>query len=333
MSENDLQESRVDEHLRENRTDEAVQLLYRLILSHAEKKNFQKAEALYEKLYEADPMALTEIVRAGEAIEEAKSHHVDSRHRDIWAGLYEKLEVNEANALYYSMDPVRCKAGEVIIGQGQISSRLYFIDNGSVNVLFSGETGEQLITSLGAGDFFGHDQFFSATVSTTAAVASTNVKVSSLERTVTEKWKTGAPALESKLFDYCRKHDRIKTAMAEKDMERRKSARIVLSTKIAFRFFDASGKKMGKNYKGEAADISEGGLSFYIKTSRPEAVRMMLGRRIVVTLPVDLQNAEKRVIEKTGRINAVQSQMFDDFSIHVKFDNPLEGGVLKAIAS
>ena len=36
---------------------------------------------------------------------------------------------------------------------------------------------------------------------------------------------------------------------------------------------------MGKPFKGVFADISEGGLSFYIMTSRPETARMLLSQR------------------------------------------------------
>jgi len=333
MTDRNMQEGLVDEYVRENRTDEAVKLLYDLIVSYAGEKDFKKAEALYEKLYEVDPMALTEIVRAGEAIEDAKSRSLDKEHREIWSDLYDRLSVNEANALFYGMEKLEFEAGEAIVTQGQISSSLYFINKGSVKVVFSRDNEDTLLTTLEAGDFFGQDQFFSATVSTVSMIANQTVKVSCLERNITGKWKTEAPALESKLFDYCQKRDKIKKAVAEKGMDRREYIRVPLPVKLGFQFYDHSGKKTKKAYKGEISDISEGGLSFFIKTSKPESVRMMLGRRLAVAFPVKFKSGESRLVEKTGQITAVQSQVFDDFSIHLRFDTPVEAALLEAIST
>lgn len=331
MTDGNMQERLVDDYVRENRTDEAVKLLYDLIVSYAGEKDFKKAEALYEKLYEVDPMALTEIVRAGEAIEDVKSRSLDKEHREIWSELYDQLTVNEANALYYGMERVEFEAGETIITQGQISSSLYFINKGSVKVVFSRDNEDTLLTTLEAGDFFGQDHFFSATVSTVSMIANQTVKASRLESGIIGKWKTEAPALESKLFDYCQKYDKIKKAVAEKGVDRREYIRVPLPVKLGFRFYDHCGEKTKKAYKGEISDISEGGLSFFIKTSKPESVRMMLGRRLAVTFPIKFKSGESRLVEKTGQITAVQSQVFDDFSIHLRFDTPIEAHLLEAI--
>ncbi len=331
MSDNNSQEALVDQYVQENRISEAVQLLYELILSYAEKRAFAKAEALHEKLYAVDPMALTEIVRAGEAIDEAKNQSVDPEHREIWRSLYETLSVNEGNALYYAMKDVRFDAGDVIIDQGQISNRLFFINKGDVKIVYSGENKEVLLNLLKGGAFFGNDQFFSATVSTVSVIAQGNVKASRLESGVIKKWKTEAPALESKLFDYCQKNDKIKNAVMEKGMERREHSRISLPVKITFQLFDGAGEKIEKFYKGDVSDISEGGLSFFIKTTKAETVRMLLGRRLFVAFNTALKKGETRLVEKSGQVTAVQAQVFDDFSIHLRFDTPLEKRLINSL--
>jgi len=67
------QENLVDRYVAQNDTDAAVKLLYSLIVQYARGKNFSKAEALREKLFKVDAMALTEIVNAAEIIEKEKS--------------------------------------------------------------------------------------------------------------------------------------------------------------------------------------------------------------------------------------------------------------------
>lgn len=331
MSDMKAQELLVDQYVEENRTDEAVKLLFEMILSSVEKKDFKKAEALHEKLYEVDPMALTEIVRASDVIEEAKNRGVDPAHREIWAHLYDRLSINEGNALYYSMENTAFSPGDVIIQQGQFSTRLFFINKGEVKAVFSRENKDGLLATLKGGEFFGNEQFFSATVSTVSMIAQGHVQVSSLDKDVVKKWKTDAPALESKLFDYCGKHDIIKKAIGEKRMERREYDRVQLSVKMLFQFFDTSGKLGDKAYKGDLSDISEGGLSFLIKTSKPESIRMMLGRRIAVSFSVKTTSGKSRTVERHGQITAVQTQIFDDVSIHMKFDTPLEKGLIESL--
>jgi len=326
------QEALVDQYVREDKAEKAVKLLFDLIVEYAREKDFQKAEALNEKLYEVDPMALTEIVRAGEIIEEAKSESLDKEHLDIWADLYNKLTAAEGNALYYSMKSKAFEAGEPICEQGQISNRLFFINKGEVKAVFSRENREVLLKTLGVGDIFGQDQFFSATVCTVSLVPLSKIKVNWLESSVLKKWKNDAPALEPKLFDYCRQRDKVKKALEDKGMERRESPRVPLSGKIAFQILDPAGKSLGKIYKGEMSDLSAGGLSYLLKTSKPESVRMLLGRQLNIKFDLVPGDGKDRVpVDRIGQVIAVQSQAFDDYSIHLKFEIPLNESLIESI--
>ena len=325
------QEALVDQYINENKTEEALKLLFDLIVAHAKEKNFEKAEALNEKLYDVDPMALTEIVRAGEIIEEAKSESLDKEHLEIWADLYENLSASEGNALYYSMKLREFEAGDPIVEQGAIDSRLYFINKGKIKAIFRKEDEEKLLLTLGVGDIFGQDQFFSASVCTVSMIPLSRVKVACLDSDVLRKWKNDTPALESKLFDYCRYRDKIKQALGAKGMERREYTRTQLSGKMAFHLLDGADKSIGKAYKGEIADFSPGGLSFLIKTSKPETIRMLLGRRLQVKFDLVLKDGQRRSVDQAGHVIAVQCQAFDDFSIHLKFDTPLEQSLVETI--
>lgn len=325
------QEELVEHYIKENKTDEAIKLLFDLIVAHAKEKNFEKAEALNDRLYDVDPMALTEIVRAGEIIEEAKSESLDKEHLEIWSELYDKLSPAEGNALYYSMKSREFEPGEPIMEQGTIDNCLYFINKGEVKVIFRKEDKEQLLLTLGVGDIFGQDQFFSATVCTASMIPLSRVKVTCLQSDVLKKWKNDTPALESKLYDYCRDRDKVKQTLAAKGMERREYSRTPLSGKMVFHLLDGANKSMGKAYKGEISDLSAGGLSFLIKTSKPETIRMLLGRRLQVKFDLVLQAGERHSVDRGGLVIAVQSQAFDDFSIHLKFEEPLDQSLIEAI--
>jgi len=85
------QEKLLEKYLKENKKALAVKLLFDLIATHARANHFSKADALREKLFEVDPMALHEIVKSAEIIEIAKIAAVDQVHRQVWSHLYAKL--------------------------------------------------------------------------------------------------------------------------------------------------------------------------------------------------------------------------------------------------
>lgn len=322
MGENDksAREEQVNEYIRRNDMSGACKLLSDLIVEYAREKNFVKAEALHEKLYATDPMALTEIVRTGEIIEEEKSENVDREHLEIWSGLYNSLSTTEKNALYYSMKSKMFQAGEPVMEQGKLNSRLYFINKGEVKALFNQNGKENLIKLLGMGDIIGQEPFFSATVCTVSMIALSSVKTMYLEIDVLKKWKNEVPALESKLYDYSFKNDPVKKELENKNIERRSDKRVNLSGTVLFQLLDKSGKPLGKGYKGELSDLSAGGISFIIKSSKKETVRMLLGRRLKVSFKLPMKHNAYHNIEQLMTVIAAQPQVFDDYSVHLKFD-------------
>ncbi|MBC2716380.1 MAG: cyclic nucleotide-binding domain-containing protein [Desulfobacteraceae bacterium] len=322
MSDNDKpkREALADQRINQKDTEGACKLLFDLIVEYAREKNFVKAEALHEKLYETDPMALTEIVRSSEIIEEEKSESLDREHIEIWSKLYEPLSTAEGNALYYLMKSKKFQSGEPIMEQGKLNSRLYFINRGEVKALFNQGGKENLIKILGVGDIVGQEPFFSATVCTVSMVPLNSVKATYLETDVLKKWKEEVPALESKLYDYCLKNDSVKKELAGKSIERRSDKRVNLSGTVVFQLLDKAGKPTGKGYKGELSDLSAGGISFIIKSSKKESVRMLLGRRLKISFNLPMKHNTYHKVEQLMTVIAAQPQVFDDYSIHLKFD-------------
>jgi CRP-like cAMP-binding protein len=322
MVENDKskREALIDQCISQNDTEGACKLIFDLIVDYAREKNFEKAEALHEKLYETDPMALTEIVRSGEVIEEEKSESVDREHLEIWSKLYDLLSTTEKNALYYSMKSKKFQSGEPIMEQGKLNSRLYFINKGEVKALFNQGGKENLIKVLGVGDIIGQKPFFSATVCTDSILPLTSVKATYLESDVLKNWKKDMPALESKLYNYCRKNDLVKKELESKSFERRSDKRVTLSGSVMFQLLDKAGKPMEKGYKGDLSDLSAGGISFNIKSSKKETIRLLLGRRLKIRFDLPMKHNTYHRVEQLMTVIAAQPQVFDDYSIHLKFD-------------
>ena len=62
MEEFSSQEKLIETYIKENKKEQAVELLFDLIARYAEAQHFGKAELLRERLFEVDSMALDEIV-------------------------------------------------------------------------------------------------------------------------------------------------------------------------------------------------------------------------------------------------------------------------------
>jgi CRP-like cAMP-binding protein len=321
------QEELVDQYVKQGNNEGAVKLLFDLIVTYAKKKDFAKAEVLREKLYEVDSMALNEIVRSGEIIEEEKSESIDKDHLVIWSKLYDTLSDEQANALYYAMKKATYDIDETIFKQGERNSNLYFIDQGQLKLAYREEEREVLLKTLGTGHIAGEDTFFYESVCTTSLITLSRVKLNFLEKDALLNWRDEFPGLESRLQEYCLKFKKVRDLLKAKNLDRRSQKRVRLSGKGMIQLLGASGKPLGKAFKGELSDISIGGLSYIIRISKKENARLLLGRKMNIKFVLPL-GSSKQKIDKNGTVIGVRSHPFDDYSIHIKFDQLLDEKLL-----
>ncbi|MGD9160550.1 MAG: cyclic nucleotide-binding domain-containing protein [Desulfobacteraceae bacterium] len=315
------QEKIIDKYLSEGNQDAAVKTLYDLIVACAKKHDFIKAETLRDKLFEVAPMALSEISRSGDIIDEEKSRSIDEGHRKIWSELYSNLTTEEANELYFAMKENVYKEGETIFSTGDNDNKLYFLDSGEVKMVYMKEN-EEILKILEPGDITGEDTFFYTTaLKTVSLIANSEAKLLSLDREIQERWKENFPALEQKLREYCNKSGRISEILLKKGMNRRRNKRKKLTGKVAVQLLNPSGTPSGKQFLGALCDISISGLSFTFKLSNNDVAHKLLGSKIKTQLVVPDGDASKR-IEQIGKIVGIGYHVLADHSIHVRFDQP-----------
>jgi CRP-like cAMP-binding protein len=323
----DSREALIDQYVEQNNTQAAVKLLYELIVDRAKAKDFVKAKALWERLSEVDPLALTEITKSGEMIEEEQRGAIDQNHLDVWSDLYRTLTTEETNTLYYAMQEQAYEPDHFILKQGDRDTHLYFIDSGQLKVISSREGMEILVNTLGPGSIFGIDTFFANTVCTTSLVTLTPVKIHVVDKGVLSEWEKACPSLEPKLHQYCLKFETVDHLLKKKGLNRRMHERISISGKAMLQVLNTAGDPAGKAFRGSLSDISIGGLSFFLKISKKETARLLLGRAMHIQFPLP-EGAAQKEIDANGRVVAVRSHPFEDYSVHIKFDSPLSGQIV-----
>ncbi|MGD9302070.1 MAG: cyclic nucleotide-binding domain-containing protein [Desulfobacterales bacterium] len=320
LSEN---EKLIEQYLKEDNKEAAVQLLTELIIKSAKDRNFEKAEAMRSRLFEVDSMALTEIVKTGEFIEAEKNNAIDKTHLDAWSELYDNLEPAETNALYYGMQTVEIPADHMLFNQGDICSRLYFIDSGQLKMFYRQADKAILLKTLGPGDIAGEDTFFfSDAFCTTSVITDSPVKLQILEKDHLEKLNETVPGLEPKINDYCLKIESVANLLKAKSLERRVQERLNLPGKVIVQNLDDEKKPAGKPYRGELLDISASGLAFIIKTTKKTAANM-LGWELDLDLSFEELESDLN-FKCVGTVVAVNSEPFNEYIIHAEFEKNLD---------
>jgi CRP-like cAMP-binding protein len=330
MSNTSLDEELIDQYAQDGNTEAAVRLLYDLIVKYAKQKNFTKAEALRQKLFEVDPMALTEIIKSAEIIEEQKNVSIDISHKELWAKLYALLTAEETNILYYALKEALFEPDQPIFRQGQLSPRIYFVNHGDLKLTCKDREREVLLGTITTGDIVGDENFFLNTVCTTSLIAISSARVNYLDKDVLASWEKDHPLLVSKLWDYCEKASKTHVFLEQYHVDRRTQRRVQISGKCQIQIVNSSGGAVGRPFYGELGDISVGGMSFLVRITKKETSRMLLGRRVKLVFDLLVAGTEQAT-EREGTIVAVRDRAFEDCSIHIKFKNRLSEQVLDGI--
>jgi CRP-like cAMP-binding protein len=328
MADPTTKENLLETYIKENKKDLAVELLFELITQNAKARNFSKAETLRAKLFEVDSMALDAIVKSAEIIEAEKIAAVDPIHLDTWSRLYELLTKEETIALYYEMKAATFEAEQIVFHQGEMNSNLYFIDVGRLNMFYQKGNHGILLKSIGPGNIAGEDTFFTRSICTTSLIAHSRVKLNFLEKSVLQEWQADAPNLNNKLQDYCLKLEPLKDLLQKKELERREHYRYAISGDAAVQITDTP---EGKVFKGELSDISTSGVSFVMNTS-PQSAELLLGCQLRVKFRLQQVSADLR-IDQNGSIVGVHRQLFNEYLINVKWDQPLSDHIIATIKS
>ncbi len=315
-------EALVDEYVKRKNIQEAVSLLYKMTLRFAREKNFTKAEQLREKLFRVDPMALAEIVKTGDVIEEEKKNAVLNDYMDIWANLYVRLTPEEASALFYSVKPISFPADHTLVAQQQKNSTLYFINRGQIKIVYAQEDKETFLKMLGSGDVAGDDTFFSISVSTVSLITMSQVKAGCLNRDALKSLEEKFPGIGEKIRHFCTLGGGIHDLVTKKGLERRQQTRVRLAGRTMVQLLDLKGTSIGKPFKGTILDISTGGIAFSIRTSNWQTTRLLLGRKLQMTIMIRTTTAPIE-ISGMGTIIGAQEMKNGRFSLHLKFDNPI----------
>lgn len=316
--------------LQKDKKEAAKKILMRLIEKMAGLKKFNEAEALRLRLIEIDAMALAEIIKAAEIIEEAKSNAIDQDHILIWSDLYDLLSTEEFNVFYHALEHSSYTTESVIVRQGDSQWRLFFVNKGRVRLYFNEKENETLIKTLGYGNVFGAASFFDDSVWTLSAASMGAVQVSTLSADCVEQWTEDFPALEAKLRDYCTRFAQVNDFFMASGAERRQDERHALAGAVQIALLTDKGEITDTVIHGECSDVGSGGISFLSRITQRKQARSLLGRPVNISVRTD---QGKTKLECSGTVVAIRNLHAIELgrSVHIRFDSEVESARMKEL--
>ncbi len=284
--------------------------------------SFLEAEQLRDELIRIDPMNLKLIVATGEMIEAQKTQLLDRDHLAIWQDLYQELSEEETNGLFYSLEPAAIAASRLLQVKGKISSRLFFVDSGTVALFYPKDGRNIIVAQLSRGDIVGELSFFEISLCPLSAATQSEVKLYSLTRAAAEQWRQPYPGLYEKLDRFCRLRGKSENAITASGLDRRTTPRYQVDGIAGAVVLDKSGQPTELRFKGPISDISAAGLCFEIKCSKQETARFLLAKMLQMHL--DFDQDQGAAVDIRGQVTKVSFHLHNDYSVHVQFNEPLE---------
>lgn len=312
----------IEEYLAQGDLEKAGAKLFSNAVNAARNKDFITAELLRDKLLDINPLALTEVIKLGEIIEEEKNSTINNHHISVWSDLYEKMSTDEFNALYYAMRHESYSPEEVIVKTGENDSSLYFVNSGAVTLSCQCDNKESFLKRLQPGEVIGVGPFFSVSLWTVSMTAQTATQIHVLSRNKFQELRKSHPKIERKLEEFCTRYDTVPELLKMSGSDRRESARYSITVTVKNILLDPYGNAGKKAFRGELIDISKGGLCFSIKISSRKNARLLLGRQIITEITL----GDGNILKCFGVIVGVKFHELEvhDFSVHVKFVRNLE---------
>lgn len=263
-------------------------------------------------------MALSEIIQSAELIDEAKSAGIDKDHLAIWDKLYDLLDMEEKNCLYYSLKEIVVPPNKVILNKGALNTRLFFIDRGQVTITLPKNDKNTVLAQLGRGDILGEYTFTTISLCSATAVSATEVHLRCLESAATDDWEQEQPGLYDKLTDFCIKYGRVDEIIRQKQLEKRSFIRYPVEGRVDAELLSKEGKRTGTTFRGNLSDLSVEGTCFLIKCSKKATARALLARHLFLTFTFE-RNGHKNTLSAVGKVVAVSFHLYNDYSVHVHF--------------
>lgn len=311
----------------QDKRGEAGKILFELITACARGGDLNNANRLRDLLYDVDPMALTNIIKANEIIEEAMSGSISEDFTKVWTDLRKALIEEEFLALYHSLEKHEAGEGKTVVKAGSKLDALFFVTRGNLSVFCNCLGNNSEVKILEPGTMIG-ENCFQPSIWTVSVVTVTPVELYVLRQKKLLELVDKFPGIENKLINYYGRFNTIPQLLEEKELKRRRYDRFRVDHKLTFQVVDSDGTAAERSFRGELDNISQGGLAFLMRIVKRENRWQLFGRRLLVTVKVEETSLQFKGVVVAVTVQDLQNH---DYAIHIVFDQPMAEDVIKPL--
>jgi len=260
-----------------------------------------------------------------------------TKHRSFWSALYDLLSDDEADAIDKVMEEAAFRPGHVLYRQGEFNKNLYLFERGQAKHIYNNHGRETFIKKIQPGSLAGEDTFFDGGCCTTTLVAIEPVRVRILSAKRLKQETCHYADLEGRLKDFCSRETTIHTLLTQNALDRRQQLRLPLKGLVLIRDDEGMEVLNATSLRGEARDVSCGGLAINVQLAGSYQAQELLGNKFKVrfNLPPDMTSKEKicQVLgAKSQEDSVTSSQGTKRYLINMKFTEPVEERIINEYA-
>lgn len=203
----------------------ALEAFERGIRAALEQGDLPAALSAHQKLLVWKPAdaALHDRVARAIAAARDRAEQADSSPRLEKMPLFSGVPREQLASLLTLVKPLKVKAGEKVVREGEAGDSLFLVVAGSLRVATRGEGGDEIaLAALGAGDFFGEVSLLTGRPRTATVTAMIDSELLCLDRSTVDELRRSHPGIDASLSEF---HRRRAERTIEALIERLKTAR------------------------------------------------------------------------------------------------------------
>ncbi len=317
--------------LDDGKIPEATEELLKKCIEHSREKDFATAEMLRDRILEVDPQAFSKVLEAEENIILEKQTSVPGSFFQKWEGFRGVMSEAEIEQLYTRFEKAFYASGEVVVREGEIDDRLYFVNSGVLRMKYSQGGRDIFLKKILPGEFFGTEQFFSASVWTVNVSTSEDTELLVLSRSRVKSIFEDNPEFYKKLKTYCVTARSVYELIEMAGEDRRDSIRYNVMAKEKIVLMDSYGTYETKSITCKLNDISLGGFCFTTRIANSENARLLLGRQ--VKAPFISSIDESKMFDAVIVAVQVVQEIKNEFKVHARMVEPLSDQEVQKIVN
>ena len=307
--------------INQDKINEATEVLLTKCIEHSREKDFGAAESLRDRILEVDPQAFSKVLEAEENIILEKQTSVPGSFMEMWEGFRGVMSEEEIELLYSKFEKASYNAGEIVVREGEIDDRIYFVNAGILSMQYSQGHRDVFLKKILPGEFFGTEQFFSASVWTVNVSTDEDTELFVLSRGKVKAVFEEHPDFFNKLKTYCVAARSVYELIQMAGEERRGSTRYNVAAKEKIVLMDSYGTSETKSIICKLNDISTGGFCFTTRIANSENARLLLGRQVKAPF-ISCSDDDKMYDAVIVAVQIVQ-EIKNEFKVHARMVEPL----------